>query len=60
MEVWNPILWEFSRVMRECHRKVGTMLARIDRRSATAPSWGRCARQDGLTQAELSERLPAE
>ena len=32
------------------------MARRIDRRSATAPSWGRCA-QDGLTQEELSQRL---
>ena len=47
MEVWNPMLWEFSRVMRECHRKIGAMLGKNKPPVA----------QDGLTQEEVSERL---
>ena len=58
MEVWNPILWEFSRVMRECHRKVGAMLGKEDRPPVSnGPIMGMLRTQDGLTQAELSERL---
>ena len=57
MEVWNPILWEFSRVMRECHRKVGTMLGKDRPPVSNGPIMGALRAQDGLTQAELSERL---
>ena len=57
MEVWNPILWEFSRVMRECHRKVGTMLGKDSPTVSNGPIMGALRAQNGLTQAELSERL---
>ena len=57
MEVWNPILWEFSRVMRECHRKVGAMLGKDRPPLSNGPIMVALRAQDGLTQAELSERL---
>lgn len=57
MEVWNPILWEFSRVMRECHRKVGTMLGKDRPPVSNGPIMGALRAQDGLTQQELSQRL---
>ncbi len=58
MEVWSPILWEFSRVMRECHRKVGAMLGKEDRPPVSnGPIMGALRAQDGLTQEELSQRL---
>lgn len=57
MEVWNPILWEFSRVMRECHRKVGAILGKDRPPVSNGPIMGALRAQDGLTQAELSERL---
>ena len=57
MEVWNPILWEFSRVMRECHRKVGAMLGKDRPPVSNGPIMGALRAQDGLTQEELSQRL---
>ena len=57
MEVWNPILWEFSRVMRECHRKVGAMLGKDRPPVSNGPIMGALRAQDGLTQQELSQRL---
>ena len=57
MEVWNPILWEFSRVMRECHRKVGAMLGKDRPSVSNGPIMGALRAQDGLTQEELSQRL---
>lgn len=58
MEVWNPILWEFSRVMRECHRKVGTMLGKDRPPVCNGPIMGALRAPGRATQAELSE-LPA-
>ena len=57
MEVWNPMLWEFSRVMRECHRKIGAMLGKNKPPVGQAPIMGLLRTQDGLTQEEVSERL---
>ena len=57
MEVWNPMLWEFSRVMRECHRKIGAMLGKDKPPVGQAPIMGLLRTQDGLTQEEVSERL---
>ena len=57
MEAWNPILWEFSRVMRECHRRIGALLGKEKPPVGQAPIMGMLRVQDGLTQAELSERL---
>ena len=57
MEAWNPILWEFSRVMRECHRRIGALLGKEKPPVGKAPIMGMLRVQDGLTQAELSERL---
>ena len=50
MEVWNPILWEFSRVMRECHRKVGAMLGKDRPPVSNGPIMGALRAQDGLVQ----------
>ena len=50
MEVWNPMLWEFSRVMRECHRKIGAMLGKNKPPVGQAPIMGLLRTQDGLTQ----------
>ena len=52
MEVWNPMLWEFSRVMRECHRKIGAMLGKDKPPVGQAPIMGLLR-----TQEEVSERL---
>lgn len=57
VEVWNPMLWEFSRVMRECHRKIGAMLGKNKPPVGQAPIMGLLRTQDGLTQEEVSERL---
>ena len=57
MGVWNPMLWEFSRVMRECHRKIGAMLGKDRPPVGQAPIMGLLRTQDGLTQEEVSERL---
>lgn len=57
LEVWNPMLWEFSRVMRECHRKIGAMLGKDKPPVGQAPIMGLLRTQDGLTQEEVSERL---
>ena len=54
MEVWNPMLWEFSR---ECHRKIGAMLGKNKPPVGQAPIMGLLRTQDGLTQEEVSERL---
>lgn len=48
MEVWNPMLWEFSRVMRECHRKIGAMLGKNKPPVGQAPiTWDFCAHRTG-------------
>lgn len=44
-------------MMRECHRKVGTMLGKDRPPVSNGPIMGALRAQDGLTQAELSERL---